>query len=101
MSQVREKSIPLCDIQGSYQKLRRSIEEAVQRVLASGQVILGPEVAALEREIADLCGVTHADGCSSGSDALLLALGGLGIGPGDEVVLPPFTFFATAGAVCR
>jgi dTDP-4-amino-4,6-dideoxygalactose transaminase len=70
-------------------------------VLASGQVILGEEVAALEREVAAVCGVSHGVGCGSGTDALLLALHALEIGPGDEVVLPPFTFFATAGAVCR
>jgi dTDP-4-amino-4,6-dideoxygalactose transaminase len=74
---------------------------AVSRVLASGQVILGPEVAALEEGIAQYCGVNHAVGCASGTDALLLALHALDIGPGDEVILPPFTFFATAGSVCR
>src|SRR5262249_42664543 len=83
------------------QELRPQLEEAVQRVLGSGQVILGPEVAALEREVARYCGVGHAVGCGSGTDALLLALHALGVGPGDEVILPPFTFFATAGAVCR
>jgi dTDP-4-amino-4,6-dideoxygalactose transaminase len=93
--------VPLCDVQASFTGLRGSIEEAVRRVMASGQVILGPEVAALEREVAAECGVAHAVGCSSGSDALLLAVVGLGIGPGDEVIMPPFTFFATAGAVCR
>jgi dTDP-4-amino-4,6-dideoxygalactose transaminase len=95
------KAVPLCDIQASYSRLRSPIDEAIRRVLASGQVILGPEVAALEREVAAECEVSHAIGCSSGSDALLLAVVGLGIGPGDEVILPPFTFFATAGAVCR
>src|SRR5262245_15015331 len=95
------KPVPLCDVQSSFSALRSSIEEAMHRVLASGQVILGPEVAALEREVAAECGVAHAVGCASGSDALLLAIVGLGIGPGDEVILPPFTFFATAGAVCR
>jgi dTDP-4-amino-4,6-dideoxygalactose transaminase len=81
--------------------LQPQIEEAVARVLASGQVILGPEVAALEAEIARYCGAGYAVGCASGTDALLLALQALGIGTGDEVILPPFTFFATAGAVCR
>src|SRR5205807_2264491 len=65
------------------------------------QVILGAEVAALEKEVAARCGVSHGVGCGSGTDALLLALHALEVGPGDEVILPPFTFFATAGAVCR
>src|ERR1700730_9232095 len=69
--------------------------------MASGQVILGSEVAGLEAEIAQYCGVGHAVGCGSGTDALLLALHALDIGPGDEVILPTFTFFATAGSVCR
>jgi dTDP-4-amino-4,6-dideoxygalactose transaminase len=93
--------IPLCDIQAQYRNLQTEIDEAVLRVLASGQVILGPEVTALEEEVARYCGVGHAVGCASGTDALLLAFQALGIGPGDEVILPPFTFFATAGTVCR
>jgi dTDP-4-amino-4,6-dideoxygalactose transaminase len=93
--------VPLCDIQAQYRELEPQIQEALTRVLQSGQVILGPEVAALEREIADYCGAGYAVGCASGTDALLLALQALGIGAGDEVILPPFTFFATAGAVCR
>lgn len=93
--------VPLCDIQASYRQLRAGIDEAVQRVMMSGQVILGPEVAALEREVAAFCRSPHGVGCASGSDALLLALCALEIGPGDEVITPPFTFFATAGAICR
>src|SRR5205814_1691213 len=93
--------VPLCDIQASYRELRESIDAAVTRVLTSGQVILGPEVAALEREVAAYCGAAHGVGCASGSDALLLALAAVGVGPGDEVILPTFTFFATAGAVAR
>src|ERR1041384_3526472 len=93
--------IPLCDVQGQYRELEPQMVQAVQRVLASGQVILGPEVTALEEEVARYCGAGYGVGCSSGSDALSLALSALGVGPGDEVILPPFTFFATVGAVCR
>lgn len=101
MSSNSTRAVPLCDTQASYQSLKDKIDAAVARTLASGQAILGPEVAALEREVAEYCGVQFAVGCSSGSDAILLALAALGIDAGDEVILPPFTFFATAGAVCR
>jgi dTDP-4-amino-4,6-dideoxygalactose transaminase len=93
--------VPLCDLQAQYRTLEPQMQEALARVLASGQVILGPEVAALEREVAHYCGAAHGIGCASGTDALLLALHGLDVGPGDEVILPPFTFFATAGSICR
>lgn len=95
------KGVPLCDIQISCKDLRPSIDAAVARVLDSGQVILGPEVTAFEQEVAESCGVGFGVGCGSGSDALSLALHGLGIGQGDEVILPPYTFFATVGAVIR
>ena len=101
MSDTRAPGVPLCDLKAQYRQLQPQMAQAVARVLDSGQVILGPEVAALEAEIARYCGVGHAVGCASGSDALLLALQTLGVGPGHEVILPPFTFFATAGAVCR
>ena len=93
--------VPLCDIQAQFRELRPQFEAALARVLESGQVILGPEVAALEEEVARYCGRRHGVGCGSGTDALSLALHALEIGPGDEVILPTFTFFATAGAVCR
>ncbi len=93
--------VPLCDIQAQYRELEDQLHEAVTRVLRSGQMIQGPEVAALEEEMAHYCGAGYGIGCSSGSDALLLALAALGVGPGDEVILPPFTFFASVGAVCR
>ncbi len=94
-------SVPLCDIKSQYRDLEGSIKEAVARVLASGQVINGPDVAALENEVARYCGSGHGVGCASGTDALWLALAALNIGPGDEVIVPPFTFFATASCVCR
>src|SRR5437588_2921826 len=98
---TRPGAVPLCDLQAQYRALEPQVVAAVSRVLASGQVILGPEVSALEEEVAAYCGTAHGVGCASGTDALLLALHALGVGPGDEVILPPFTFFATAGAVCR
>jgi dTDP-4-amino-4,6-dideoxygalactose transaminase len=93
--------VPLCDLLAQHRELRPDLEAAAARVLASGQVILGPEVAALEDEVAGFCGVSRGVGCGSGTDALSLALHALGVGPGDEVILPAFTFFATAGSVVR
>jgi dTDP-4-amino-4,6-dideoxygalactose transaminase len=98
---VKPDPVPLCDIQARYRGLKAEIDAAVLRVLGSGQAILGPEVAAFEKEAADYCGAAHGVGCSSGTDALILALHAVGVGPGDEVIVPPFTFFATASAVCR
>jgi dTDP-4-amino-4,6-dideoxygalactose transaminase len=93
--------VPLCDIGLQYRNLQQDIDTAVLGVLKSGQAILGPEVLAFEREAAEYCGAKYALGCASGTDALLLALHALDIGPGDEVILPPFTFFATVGSVMR
>jgi dTDP-4-amino-4,6-dideoxygalactose transaminase len=93
--------VPLCDLQTQYRELQPQLEAALARVFASGQVILGPEVVALEKEVARYCGTAHGIGCGSGTDALSLALHGLDLGPGDEVILPTFTFFSTAGSVCR
>ena len=101
MNRAATEGVPLCDIAGQNAALAEEIEAALRRVIRSGQVILGPEVSALEAEVAAFCGVRHAVACSSGTDALVLALHALGIGPGDEVIVPTFTFFATAGAVCR
>jgi dTDP-4-amino-4,6-dideoxygalactose transaminase len=96
-----QAGVPLFDLLGQYAELRPQIEAAVARVLDSGQVILGPEVAALESEVAACCAASHGIGCGSGTEALSLALHGMEIGPGDEVILPTFTFFATAGSVAR
>jgi dTDP-4-amino-4,6-dideoxygalactose transaminase len=101
MTATHGPGVPLCDLQTQFRAIQPQIQEAIGRVLASGQMILGPEVQALEEEVARFCGAGHAVGCASGTDALLLALQALEVGPGDEVILPPFTFFATAGSVCR
>jgi dTDP-4-amino-4,6-dideoxygalactose transaminase len=82
-----------------YRLLQKELDEAALRVLASGRYILGPEGEALEKELAAYCGAAHAVGCNSGTDALHLPLVAAGIGPGDEVIVPAFTFFATAEAV--
>lgn len=94
-------TVPMCDILGQYQSLQAEIDAAVLKVLGSGQVILGPEVAAFEKEAAAACGANHAVGCADGTTALVMALAALDIGPGDEVIVPPFTFFATVGSVVR
>jgi dTDP-4-amino-4,6-dideoxygalactose transaminase len=94
-------SIPLLDLQGQYRPLRAELLDAIARVCDSQRFIGGPEVEAFEREMAPLAGVEHAVGLSSGTDALLVALMALGIGPGDEVIVPTFSFFATAGSVSR
>jgi len=92
-------SIPMVDPAGEYRLLKKEIDAAVSRVLASGRYVLGPEGEALEREIAAYVGAPHAVGCNSGTDALHLPLVAAGVGPGDEVIVPAFTFFATAEAV--
>lgn len=93
--------IPILDLSVQHQKLATEIEAAVKRVLNSQQFILGPEVRELERELASYCACTEAVGCASGSDALLLALIACGVGPGDEVITTPFSFFATVGSIVR
>ena len=91
--------IPMVDLQRQYQQLKPGIDAAVQEVLNQAQFILGPNVAALEKEIAAYHGSAFAIGVASGTDALLLALRACGIGPGDEVITTPFTFIATAEVV--
>ena len=93
--------IPLCDLSGQFAPIREEIRQSIDAVLDSQQFIMGPQVRELEKQIAKYCQTPHAVGCSSGSDALLLALMALDIGPGDEVLTSPFTFFATAGAIAR
>src|SRR5262245_25413846 len=93
--------VGLVDLQAQHAEVAEQVEAQALRVLRSGQYILGEEVAALEREVAELAGSPHAVGMSSGTDALLATLQSLGVGPGDEVVTSGFTFFATAGAIAR
>jgi len=93
--------VPLLDLAVEHAPYRGELQAAFERVLDSGRFVLGPEVETFEREIAAWIGVPHAIGVSNGSDALLLALQAVGVGPGDEVICPTYTFFATAGAVAR
>ena len=101
MTTAQSAGVPLLDLQAQYAPLRDRILEAITRVCDSQRFIMGPEIDALERELASLIGVDHAVAVSSGTDALLLALMALEIGPGDEVVTTTYSFFATAGAIVR
>lgn len=94
-------SVPLLDVARGNQPLRQQILDAVARVIDSGKFLFGPDVTQLEQSVAELCGSRHAIGCASGSDALLLALMAIEVGAGDEVIVPSFTFFATASAAWR
>ncbi len=91
--------IPFIDLQAQRRRLGRRIDDAMQRVLAHGQFVLGPEVPELERALSELCGAPHVIACANGTDAIVLAVKALGIGPGDAVIVPAFTFSASAEAV--
>ncbi len=95
------KSVPMLDLKRQYQPLQGELQEALVQVLESQQFILGEHVAAFERAAAEQLGVKHALGCSSGTDALWLAMAGVGIGTGDSVVTTPFSFFASVSAILR
>ena len=92
--------IPMVDLKTQYQQLREQIDQAVLGVLEDSRYILGPNVSAFEQEAAAFLGAPHAVGCASGTDALHLAVLAAGIKPGDEVITTPFTFIATAEAIC-
>lgn len=96
---VRGVSVPLFDTSGPLAPLRAELRIAVERVLDSGAYILGPEVSAFEEEFARYCGAAHAVGVANGTEAITIALRALGVGPGDEVVVPSFTFYASAEAI--
>lgn len=91
--------VPLLDLRAQYASIREEVKAAIDSVFESQQFILGRNVAAFEEEIARYCGVSYAVAVASGSDAILLSLKTLGVGPGDAVITVPFTFFATAGAI--
>jgi dTDP-4-amino-4,6-dideoxygalactose transaminase len=98
-TRLDERPIPFIDVAAQRRRLGRAIDDAVARVLAHCQFVQGPEVRALEAELAAFCGVRHAIGCASGTDALLLVLLAWQIGPGDAVICPSFTYHATAEMV--
>jgi dTDP-3-amino-3,4,6-trideoxy-alpha-D-glucose transaminase len=91
--------VALFDTSTPLAPLRDELRAAIERVLESERYILGPEVAAFEREFADYCGCAHAVGVANGTDAITIALRAMGVGPGDEVVVPSFTFYASAEAI--
>jgi dTDP-4-amino-4,6-dideoxygalactose transaminase len=93
--------VPLLDLKPQYQSLKKELDEAIIKVAESQYFILGPEVTAMEKEFCSYLGCKHAIGVSSGTDALLLALMAIDIKPGDEVIVPTYSFFATAGVVSR
>jgi dTDP-4-amino-4,6-dideoxygalactose transaminase len=95
-SSVDARKVPICDLGKEYLSLKPEISAAVERVLASGHYVLGPEGQAFERALAEYSGVKNAVGVNSGTDAVLLALRALNVGAGDEVILPAMTFFASA-----
>ncbi|MEM9703857.1 MAG: DegT/DnrJ/EryC1/StrS family aminotransferase, partial [Planctomycetota bacterium] len=93
--------VPFIDLRAQHAAIRTEVMEAVGRVFESQAFVLGDEVKAFEADAAQYCDADHAIGCASGTDALLLALMACGVGPGDEVITSPFTFFATAGSIHR
>lgn len=99
--QLSPSGVPLLDLGRQYAVVQQQVLSAIARVCASGRFVFGPDCDQLEQSLATYCGAAHGIGCASGSDALLLALMALDIGPGDEVLVPSYTFFATASAVTR
>ena len=93
--------VKLLDLQNQYLSLRDEVRHVLDEVCDNQDFILGPRVEKFEKNLASYCGTKHAIGVSSGTDALLCSLMAMGIGPGDEVICPPFTFFATAGCIAR
>jgi len=99
--QITQPLFPFLDLKAQFASIQDEVMAAIERVVKSQQFIMGPEVEAFESEIATLTGAGAAVSCASGTDALMLALLALGVGPGDEVITTPFTFVATAGTIAR
>ena len=95
----QSRAMPFLDLAAQQRRLRPEVQAGIHRVLQHGQYIMGPEIKELERKLAEYVGVKHAVGCSSGTDALLLALMAYGVGPGDAIFTTPFTFIATAEVI--
>src|SRR5215208_3257305 len=93
--------VPLFDTAAALAPLREEIDAAIARVIDSAKFILGPEVSAFEQEFADYCGARHAVGVANGTDAITIALRALGVGHGDEVVVPSYTFYASVEAIAN
>ncbi len=98
---LKPVAVPVLDLRAQYQTIRDEIEPVVRQLFESQMFVMGPEVAELEAELARFSGVARGIGCASGTDALLLPLMAVGIGPGDEVITTPYSFFATAGSIWR
>jgi dTDP-4-amino-4,6-dideoxygalactose transaminase len=98
---MSQTPIPMIDLEALHRPIRAELDAAMARVLDGGRFVGGAEVEAFEAAFAQHCESPHAVGCASGSDALLLALMALGVGPGDQVICPAFSFFATASAIAR
>jgi len=101
MTETENRSVALLDLKRQYETIKDEIAEALKKVCDTGAFVLGPEVKALEHNLAQYSQTEYAVACASGSDAVLLALMAANVGPGDEVIVPSFTFFATASAVSR
>jgi len=101
MGSTGSTPVPFIDLQAQYQTIAADVQQRVQRIFDEQSFVLGDEVAEFECDVAEYCDSRAAIGCASGTDALILSLQASGIGPGDEVITSPFTFFATAGAIHR